>query len=100
MALVQCKECGREISDRAIACPQCGDPKRMASSSKGILILLGVLVCVLVLLPAVGILFALLAPNASYPIEVELPQRSASTNSLQADCIPRDACVSMQIASR
>ena len=99
MALVQCKECGREISDRAIACPQCGDPQRSASSPMGVRILLGVLVCVVLLLPAVVILFALLAPNASYPIEVELPQRSASTNSLQADCIPRDTCGSMQIAS-
>ena len=100
MALVQCKECGREISDRAIACPQCGDPQRSASSPMGVRILLGVLVCVVLLIVAAGIFVAWLAASASQPIEIELPQRSASTNSLQADCIPRDACVSMQIASR
>ncbi|MFL6586591.1 MAG: hypothetical protein ACJ8GV_06855 [Luteimonas sp.] len=70
MALVRCKECQREISDRAIACPQCGDPKRMASSSRGIRILLGVLVSVLVLMFAAGILFAWLAPKASTPVDV------------------------------
>lgn len=27
MALVRCGECGRQISDKAPACPQCGCPK-------------------------------------------------------------------------
>lgn len=27
MALVPCRECGREISTEALACPQCGAPK-------------------------------------------------------------------------
>lgn len=26
MALVKCSECGREVSDRAAACPHCGNP--------------------------------------------------------------------------
>ena len=26
MALLKCKECGREISDKAINCPNCGCP--------------------------------------------------------------------------
>lgn len=26
MALINCKECGREISDQAISCPHCGAP--------------------------------------------------------------------------
>lgn len=26
MALVPCSECGREVSDKAAACPQCGAP--------------------------------------------------------------------------
>lgn len=26
MALIQCSECGREVSDKAGACPQCGNP--------------------------------------------------------------------------
>ena len=26
MALIKCEECGKEISDKAIACPHCGNP--------------------------------------------------------------------------
>lgn len=29
MALVGCQECGREISDKAAACPGCGAPQRV-----------------------------------------------------------------------
>ncbi len=28
MALVSCEECGKQISDQAVACPNCGDPRR------------------------------------------------------------------------
>ena len=28
MVLIKCKECGREISDEALACPNCGKPQR------------------------------------------------------------------------
>lgn len=30
MALIKCKECGKEISDQAPACPNCGAPKHIA----------------------------------------------------------------------
>ena len=33
MALIQCKECGKEISDQAQACPHCGAPVRAATQS-------------------------------------------------------------------
>ena len=33
MALIKCKECGKEISDRASACPNCGCP--LLEISKG-----------------------------------------------------------------
>ena len=26
MALIQCPECGKEVSDKALACPNCGNP--------------------------------------------------------------------------
>ena len=100
MALVRCRECQREISDRAIACPQCGDPRRAGSSSRGIRILLGVLVAVLVLMFAGGILFAWLAPKTSYPIDVELPQRSVPSTSLHAGCRLHDACAATLVAAR
>jgi len=28
MALIKCKECGREISDEALVCPNCGKPQK------------------------------------------------------------------------
>lgn len=28
MALIKCKECGHEISDEALACPNCGKPQK------------------------------------------------------------------------
>ena len=37
MALMKCKECGRDFSDKARACPQCGCPLAAASSSRSLL---------------------------------------------------------------
>lgn len=34
MALIKCPECGREISDRAAACPHCGCPVSSATQSE------------------------------------------------------------------
>jgi hypothetical protein len=34
MALVACGECGREVSDRAVACPHCGAPPSSASNDR------------------------------------------------------------------
>lgn len=31
MALIKCKECGKEVSDKATACPACGAPIAAAS---------------------------------------------------------------------
>ncbi|MHC1701474.1 MAG: zinc-ribbon domain-containing protein [Humidesulfovibrio sp.] len=30
MALINCQECGKEISDQAVSCPNCGHPQRAA----------------------------------------------------------------------
>ena len=35
MALIHCRECGREISDQADACPGCGYPMKEKSSPSG-----------------------------------------------------------------
>lgn len=34
MALIQCKECDKEISDQAVSCPSCGVPVNAASAAK------------------------------------------------------------------
>jgi uncharacterized membrane protein YvbJ len=33
MALIKCKECGREISDAADSCPHCGFPLKQESNN-------------------------------------------------------------------
>jgi DNA-directed RNA polymerase subunit RPC12/RpoP len=37
MALIKCPECGREVSDQATACPQCGYPIRKIEVDKRVL---------------------------------------------------------------
>jgi uncharacterized membrane protein YvbJ len=33
MALIKCTECGREVSDKALTCPACGNPIAQAASA-------------------------------------------------------------------
>ncbi len=35
MALIECHECGKEISDSATSCPSCGAPVRAKQHKKG-----------------------------------------------------------------
>ncbi len=35
MALIKCTECGREVSDRAAACPGCGAPPKSTVTTQG-----------------------------------------------------------------
>lgn len=51
MALIQCKECGRQISNKAPACPDCGAPISKLSGKLAVWGIVGV-----VILGAVGIL--------------------------------------------
>lgn len=39
MALIKCAECGREVSDRAPNCPQCGVPIAPQQPTKTVLVL-------------------------------------------------------------
>ncbi|MFZ3088021.1 MAG: zinc-ribbon domain-containing protein [Methylotenera sp.] len=50
MALSKCKECGKEVSSKAEACPHCGAPikKQQKQYGCGTLILLGIIVMVLI----------------------------------------------------
>ena len=40
MALIKCKECGHEVSDKADKCPNCGAPVPKKSSAGGVVIIL------------------------------------------------------------
>lgn len=58
MAMIKCKECGKEISDQARACPYCGCPSeeakksqdtqdKNASSSRVLFVILGIILIVI-----------------------------------------------------
>ena len=61
MALIECPECGREVSDKALACPHCGNPiapaerppvvdRAVAKVAKGLGVLLIILIIIFGLL--------------------------------------------------
>lgn len=49
MAMISCKECGSEISDKAVACPKCGAEmaKGKARSTLSTIVIVGVILVVL-----------------------------------------------------
>lgn len=49
MALIKCKECGEQVSDKADLCPKCGAPfKLRVKGPSG---------CMMILLVMVGVIF-------------------------------------------
>ena len=47
MALIKCSECGKEISDKAATCPNCGSPTEKAEEdTKVIAFILGMVVLI------------------------------------------------------
>jgi type II secretory pathway pseudopilin PulG len=74
MALMSCPDCGTQVSDTAVVCPQCGFPLRRdmlartsagraASGSNTAAIVIGVVVAGLVMVVVIGILAALAIPR-------------------------------------
>lgn len=55
MAMINCPECGQEISDKADKCPNCGNPIKKQSSIAvlGIVIVCSIIIAI-VLLSAAG----------------------------------------------
>lgn len=37
MALIQCPVCGKSISENAVACPNCGEPRNCSTVNKSVL---------------------------------------------------------------
>lgn len=63
MALVECKECGEQISTQADACPKCGAPspaQQLATAGKG-LMGCGCLLTILITIPALVFLLIMLS---------------------------------------
>lgn len=51
MALIKCPECGKEISDAAKSCPNCGHPVKIGNGNKkSIITILSILVVVVAII--------------------------------------------------
>ena len=68
MALINCPECGKEISDKANACPNCGykTKKEIQVNKKHIIVLMASIIAV------VGIIFEIKIWGNSMPTELSL----------------------------
>lgn len=100
MALTECSECGREVSDQAAACPQCGAPiastLEAAAKRKGIPTM--PIVIVLVLLAAVGVGFVVMGQNrAAQSKREEAAAQGAETKSAIDAVRKVDAAVTVGI---
>lgn len=65
MALIKCPECGKEISDKAASCPNCGYEsfKKKKKITKKSAVIIGVIVAVIVFVIAMLLLFQLVFKN-------------------------------------
>ena len=83
MALIKCPECSKDVSDKAPTCPNCGAPIAAASVDKQVGInvttvqetskRLKAQMLLASLSLAVGIVWAILAANASEPTSLAFP---------------------------
>lgn len=69
MALINCKECGKEISNKATTCPNCGNPinddtytKEIKASKKVAIFIIAILVVVCI----IGFIFGYFIPSHTY----------------------------------
>ena len=69
MALIKCKECGKEISDKANTCPNCGNPinddtitKEVKATKKVAIFIIAILVVVCI----IGFIFGYFIPAHTY----------------------------------
>lgn len=77
MALLQCPECGRQVSSQASSCPGCGHPLRRVSSKrtrrkrKKTAILIAIIVGAVLILGAIAaIIFLVMSGNSKYDKEL------------------------------
>ena len=69
MALIKCKECGKEISDQATTCPNCGCPinddtyTKEVKASKRVAIFI---IAILIIVCLVGFIFGYFIPAPTY----------------------------------
>jgi hypothetical protein len=70
MALIECPECGKEISDKASACPHCGAPQKPKEQKSGCL---GMGCLVMILFPIVIVIAGSFYPSSDSPRSTQTP---------------------------
>lgn len=60
MAIVNCKECGKEVSDKADKCPHCGVSNPSGSAITGCADVLHGIGCIIMLLPILIVLIVII----------------------------------------
>ena len=71
MALIKCKECGKEISDKAKSCPNCGNPinddtyTKEVKANKKVAIFI---IIILIILCVIGLFIGHIIPMHKYGI--------------------------------
>ena len=70
MALTKCKECKKEVSDKAEKCPNCGAPIKKRG---GLLKVIGIILVILVAIPAVTSIFVDPPHSDLVPAKKKLP---------------------------
>lgn len=83
MALVRCVECGRDISEHAAICPQCGYPRRPRPwTHRAFKILISIAALIFI---GMFVLSLALAWLARKPIQIELPENGVAPTSMLHD---------------
>lgn len=73
MAMVQCKECGKDVSSSAAQCPHCGKKLKMGAVKKVLLGVVGLFVFILIIGAMVG-------NDAQSPSATDQPQVADASN--------------------
>ena len=80
MAIIKCKECGTEVSDKAKVCPKCGAPVPKGTS------LFTVIIGFILVMFFVGIISSNMSSNDKTPEQIAASQKSSENiqNAIQA----------------
>ena len=69
MALINCPECGKEISDQAVSCPNCGMPlvktQQILPKNRGNKKVVAIIAIIVGILAIIGVSVAILAPKSN-----------------------------------
>ena len=57
MALINCPECGKEISDKAASCPNCGTPINETENKQSIFGIVGFILSIIGLFCGINVFF-------------------------------------------